>query len=362
MQEAKKRYDEIQDHYRRTVAKNKALKGEVAGLKGQLSQQEEEGKSRLAALQQQVRTLLGRCSRLEEEVEARDQAIKDLQARLPSPGRPTYSEGRVQALEDELRKSKSSAAMARKELALSRVQIEEALALGKKRDEQIRMLLKRIKVSEGEVALWKEELKTKVARISTLEKRLLDCKSPSVEAKKNEPMERKLQKVMKELEDKKGEIELLKEMMKKSSPMKGEKPQQQELTMSRVHRLHPSQSPGYGYLPKVKASLTPVPYLQPKPPYSDLWPRDSQRRQNIKSFLSPAKPVRPMVPEATYYSSPLDLIHKNIMNYTPSELRLPPVEVEESRGGGMAQQSSVESIGSRSIGRENDSELSPEDL
>jgi hypothetical protein len=62
-------------------------------------------------------------------------------------------------------------------------------------------------------------------------------------------------------------------------------------------------------------------------------------------------PEAPPVYMGVYSSPPLEAIHKNIMNYTPSQWKLPPVEAEE-------QVLKEESMESRSQG----SDLAREDL
>lgn len=319
--------------------KNKGLKEEIAALKTIIQRKETEDQEAIRSLESQLRVITAKADILEEESKRKDAEIAHYQLRVTSLGQEDNS--RLE-LEEDLRRAKSLVFHHQKDLKTTKNQLEDALALGKKREEQIRTLIKRIKSLEGESAYWKEEARKKASRVIDLERKLKDQHSPILEDKKQESLEKRLQRALKQLEEKRTELELLKSMVKRVSPER--KPAAEVSPAAPKSHLSP------GLLPKVHNSPTPVPAAKQ-------WPREELLHVNSKPYISPGRLVRPMLPEASpvymgvYSSPPLEAIHKNIMNYTPSQWKLPPVEAEE-------QVLKEESMESRSQG----SDLAREDL
>jgi len=278
-------------------------------LKAEIARKDSESKEKGSEL----RVVRAKVELLEEESQAKEQEIAHL--RLSVTGLGQGEDFSRLDLEQDLRRAKAAATSYQKELKLVASQAEDALTLGKKREEQLRTLIKRIKSIEGELAYWKEEARKKASRVIDLERRLKDQHSPALEEKKQESLEKRLQRALKQLEEKRTELELLKSMVKRVSPER-----KQDISPPQ----HPKSHLSPGLLPKVHNSPTPVPAKQ--------WPREAPNHASSKSFISPARYARPLLPEPAYlgvYSPPLEAIHKSVMNYTPSELRLPPVEAEE---------------------------------
>lgn len=291
--------------------RNRALEEENEALKAEITRKDAENQGNVSEL----RLAKAKVELLQGENHSKEQEIAHLHLNVTGLGQEEDFP-RLE-LEQELRTAKAAVAKYQKELKLLTSQTEDASLLCQKREEQLRTLIKRIKSLEGETAYWKEEARKKAGRVIDLERRLKDQSSPVQEEKKQESLEKRLQRALKQLEEKRTELELLKSMVKRVSPQR-----KQEISPDLQHQKS-QVSPGL--LPKVHNSPTPVPAAKQ-------WPREAPNYASSKSFISPAHFTRPLQPEPAYfgvYSPPLEAIHKRVMNYTPSELKLPPVEAEE---------------------------------